>query len=136
MPSHQDPNPPPQEAKLLSIVLSNYVDESHYIDAWYFHVTEGGESAVCRPNDQVISSVRAENKPSIENPPWPGGEFPLKIDEPGDCYYKNDGSNPGALWCGEKAMPCQGDESKSSASQVCRNKNYKTSEHAVVVCKL
>ncbi|KAF1828489.1 hypothetical protein BDW02DRAFT_615419 [Decorospora gaudefroyi] len=133
VPGHQDPNPPPQEATFLSIVLSNFIDESHYNDAWYFHVIKGGESAVCRPNDQAISSVSAWNNPSIENPPWPGGTFPLKVDELGNCEYKNDGSDPGALWCGEKAMPCHEDESKSGSSQVCSDKYYKTSEHPVVV---
>jgi hypothetical protein len=136
VPGHQDPNPPPQKERLLSVVLSNYVDESHYMDVWYFHVTKGGESAVCRPNDQAISSVRAMDKLSIENPPWPGGDFPLKIDGLGDCSYKNDGSNPGALWCGEKPFSCQADEFKSGKSKLCSEKYYKTLEHAVVVCKL
>lgn len=93
------------------------------MNTWLFFTTDIGVSAICRPNDQAVSEVRTEGSYSVETPPWPGGIFPLKIEGLGDCEYKNDRSNPGALCCSERYISCQEDGLRwSGKSEICSNK--------------
>jgi hypothetical protein len=90
------------KTKALSVIMQNFSDESHFMNTWRFHTTDIGVSAICRSDDQAVAEKLTSGDYKVDTPPWPQDTFPITIDGLGDCEYKNDGSNPRALWCGER----------------------------------
>ena len=137
-PPQTQPPPAPKKTKALSIILQNIITEIDNTNNWLFLLTDQGQSALCSndKNNKPVLTTPAGGDPSmVDNPPWPGGSYPFKIDGM-DCEYKNDGQNAGALWCKEKngqAISCYADEMKDKKEdKTCDIGVY---EHAVVYCE-
>jgi len=137
------PTPPastPPQTKALSINLQNYIDQIGNVNKWFFYATDRGVSALCgKEKDAVASFLAQDGATLIDNPPWPGGTFKVKVDGM-DCEYKNDGTNAGALWCsGRGAISCQEEHAKGKGekgSKVCENNGDSSrSQHPVVFCE-
>jgi hypothetical protein len=135
-PSQLTTPPPPTQA--LSIILQNYIDEISNTNSWLFFFTAVGVSALCKSDKEaVLQSSTADDPAMVDNPPWPGGTFPLKLDGM-DCEYKNDGGNPGALWCNGRsdAIPCRMDLLKGvEKGKVCDQGLWTIAQHPVVLCE-
>lgn len=105
---------------------------------WNFYTTTVGKAVgSCGETDgekitpgEGSSDVRLSG--DLENPPWPGGSFKLKIGGE-DCEYKNDGTNPGRLFCPKKQIVCREDhmKSKKEGSVRCGARGY---FHPVAYC--
>ncbi|KAH7347071.1 peptidase S8/S53 domain-containing protein [Pyrenochaeta sp. MPI-SDFR-AT-0127] len=137
-PPLQNDAPLPPKTKALSIILQNVITEADNINQWLFHLTNQGQSALCRndKNNKPVYTAPAKSDPGmVDNPPLPGGIYPIKIDGM-DCEYKNNGQNTGALWCKEKngqAIPCNADSMMGTKEgKKCDLGVY---EHAVVYCE-
>ncbi|KAF2687475.1 hypothetical protein K458DRAFT_401982 [Lentithecium fluviatile CBS 122367] len=129
---------PSAKSKALSVIFQNYGDESNYINLWIFITTDIGVSAMCRNSTEAVSVQKAPNDLNlVKNPPWPGGTFEMTIEGLGDCEYKNDGSNTGALWCSGRGISCQEDDLRQSGqAQFCPNLDiWGFSHHPVVFCE-
>jgi len=139
-PSPPAPPAPPPKSKALSIILQNYIYEAANENSWLFFTTSIGVSVLCHSDKDAISKAKTADDPSlVENPPWPGGIFPLKLDGM-DCDYKNDGTNPGALWCNNggdnKVIACQQDDLRWSGKEnECETGLWHISQHPVVFCE-
>ena len=139
-PQSPSPSPPtsPHKTKALSVILQNYIDEVTNENSWLFFTTSIGVSQLCHSDKDAISKVKTVDDPSIiDNPPWPGDTFPLTLDGM-ECEYKNDGTNPGALWCKGKDGPiaCQQDILKTDGKRKkCDSGLWSISQHPVVTCE-
>lgn len=99
--------PAPKPGKLLSIAMVSSVN-SHpggaNVGSWNFYTTTTGKTVgSCGETEGEKltlgdGSTNANVAGDINNPPWPGGSFKLKI-EGEQCEYKNDGTNPDRLFC-------------------------------------
>ncbi|PSN67822.1 hypothetical protein BS50DRAFT_665225 [Corynespora cassiicola Philippines] len=121
-PSELEPKP----GKSLSIAMvSSVISHSGGADVdstWNFYTTTSGKAVgSCGETDgekltPEEGSSDIKLPPGVagntENPPWPGGSFKLKI-EGEECEYKNDGTNPGRLFCPKKEISCKEDSMKS-----------------------
>jgi hypothetical protein len=133
------PSPPPQapKTKALSIILQNYIDESSNDMTWLFFATDYGASVLCHSDKKALLKTKAARATDIDNPPWPGGTYQLKLDGM-NCEYKNDGTNAGALWCKERNGPitCKADDMRAAKkSKVCDAALWRIEQHAVVACE-
>jgi hypothetical protein len=140
-PSNVPPPPPPKKTKALSVILQNYIDEITNENTWLFFATDPGVSALCRNEKDAVAKFPAGGGASmIDNPPWPGGTFKVTIDGM-KCEYKNDGSNPGALWCDgrDNAISCQVKDSKDKGKKGTKDCGLKIiwslEQHPVVFCE-
>ena len=93
---------PRANTRAINIIYRSYTRKSYYENQWFFYETPVGKSAICRPADQTI----AKFGPYIgyAEPRWPAGTFPVRPFGM-DCEYKNNGQNPGALWCKGRSGP-------------------------------
>ncbi|KAH9883147.1 hypothetical protein J1614_000003 [Plenodomus biglobosus] len=128
---------PPPKTKALSIIFQNYIDPIGNTNTWLFLETDIGVSKLCTDEKEAIHKVDAGGGPgTVDNPPWPGGSFPLTLDGLGDCEYKNDGTNTGSLWCSGNEIKCQEDSMKAqSGSETCELGDIAISQHPVVFCE-
>ncbi|PVH92050.1 hypothetical protein DM02DRAFT_701765 [Periconia macrospinosa] len=144
-PNTPPPSPLPKPGNSLSIAMVSTVNAHSggaTVDStWNFFTTPVGKAVgSCgetegeklipeegSTNDKLPSDVAGKT----DNPPWPTGSFKLKI-EGQECEYKNDGSNPGRLFCPKKEISCQEDsmKSKKEGSLRCGQGFF----HAVVYC--
>ena len=95
------PGKPSRQNKALSIIYQHWVDETgSKINSWLFVPGDYGVDRVCAAEDQAQKMVSAPgDDDTVVNPPWPGGTFELNSLHGLECEYKNDGTNPGALFC-------------------------------------
>jgi len=132
------PPPPPAATKALSIILQNTVDQVGNVNNWLFFATDRGVSALCRKEGTAIANSPAKDGSTlVDNPPWPGGTFKLRVDNM-DCEYKNDGGNAGALWCNGKAISCQEEVARGkgeAGSKACETGDVLVQQHPVVFCE-
>jgi hypothetical protein len=73
----------------------------------------------------------------IFNAPWPISTQPLKIDNM-ECEYKNNGENPGALWCkGRKdAISCYEEHAKKDKQPMyCGNGDGEIARRLMAYCE-
>lgn len=98
------PTKPPSkpDTKALNIIRRSYTDKSYYENQWFFYMTPVGTSALCRHADTTLAKFPMEGGPLFDLK-WPSGTFKIQPDGM-DCEYKNDGTNPGALWCKGRAV--------------------------------
>ena len=66
--------------------------------------TPVGQSALCKPANETVAKWSAADGAFMSWPAWPSGTFDINVDGM-ECQYKNDGTNPGALWCKNQAGP-------------------------------
>jgi hypothetical protein len=134
-PSPPAPAPP---TKAISIILQNYIDEVANTNSWLFFTTSIGVSVLCRSEKDAISQVPTADDPAmVDNSPWPTGTFPLRLDGM-DCEYKNDGTNPGALWCKGRDGPigCKEDDLRwSKKGKECDSGLWSITQHPVAFCE-
>lgn len=113
-----DPPPPPPApagpTKAMTILLEEYAHGTGETTMeWLFFATEYGASATCYAAGQnsLINPVDGPKDlggdlAQIDNPPNPAGVFKLNAHGE-DCEYRNDNTNPGGLFCGDKKYDCQ-----------------------------
>lgn len=135
-PETETPPPPPPKTKALSIIFQNYIDEISNTNSWLFFRTDIGVSKLCaNEKDAIYKTDAGGDAGTVDNPPWPGGSFPLTLDGLGDCQYQNDGTNTGSLWCGENEIKCQEDDMKAQPGKSCEVGLWAISQHSVVFCE-
>jgi hypothetical protein len=61
---------------------------------------------------------------------WPAGEFRLQIAGQ-ECYYRNNGKNPGRLFCSDREIECKEEDGKGKGGEKC---NAYTTWYAAVQC--
>jgi hypothetical protein len=88
--------------KSISIIYRSSVDKNWAENDWYVYQTPVDVSALCNPADQTVAKWPADDGPwptvLPSGAPWPAGIFDITVDGM-DCQYKNDNTDPGALWC-------------------------------------
>lgn len=130
------PPPPPQKTKALSIILqcTSEQDSSHDKNEWLFFNTSIGVSALCRQDTKAKAFPAPGDLFTLDNPPWPGGTFPIYAN--GYCECKNNGAGPGSLWCGGSEIVCQQDDLRwSGKSEPCGAGLWGITQHPVVFCE-
>jgi hypothetical protein len=98
--------PPETFTKALEIVVEIPPWYGKYSPdiAWLFFATDYGRKVHCR-----MDTVHIEKRiGDLSKPAYPGGTFDLKLFGE-DCQYKNNGINPGRLFCGDKEIECKND---------------------------
>jgi hypothetical protein len=128
----------PTKTKTLQVLLQNFIDPIGNVNAWVFYTADIGVSALCRNEKDAVGNFPAEDGAGlVDNPPWPGGSYKMKV-EGMDCEYKNNGNDAGALWCnGRDAISCKEEEAKGKGekgSKVCETGDTSRTQHPVVVC--
>jgi hypothetical protein len=87
------------DTKAISIIYRSKVEGTYAENDWYVYQTPVGVSALCKPEDQTIAKWSADDGAWLSNvPAWPTGTFDINVDGM-ECQFKNDNTNPGALWC-------------------------------------
>ncbi|KAJ4361855.1 hypothetical protein N0V83_010796 [Neocucurbitaria cava] len=115
-PSPAPEEPPKLPTKALSIIseVPPWYGKASQDIAWLFFATEYGQKVGCRV-DPAYTEKRQEDisKPAT----YPGGTFDLRLCEE-DCQYKNDGLNPGRLFCADKEIECKNDPAHEDGSAI------------------
>jgi hypothetical protein len=126
------PSPPPaQPSKALAVILQRelisdyqYVTSPIYKNRWLFYETDRGVAPGCRDEKDALANAEVgRDSKMIFNAPWPSITQPVKVDNM-ECEYKNNGQNPGALWCKGRndAITCYEDQAKKDKDPTyCRN---------------
>ncbi len=106
---------------------------------WRFFTTQAGQAVGCDQDSELVNEITPQgpNDPKLPsnvdlaNVPWPVGDFMLRIGRQ-DCHYRNNGQEPGRLFCPDREISCTEDSAKSRSSDKCAD-GY-TFWHAVVYC--
>jgi hypothetical protein len=117
----------PKPTKALSVILQRQnvgqftfgTFDRNYENKWLFFETDVGVAPGCRLEKESLANPEAGiGAQMIYDAPWPSITQSLKIDGM-ECEYKNDGQNPGALWCqGRKeAITCYEEKAKASGEE-------------------
>ncbi|KAF2112801.1 hypothetical protein BDV96DRAFT_649034 [Lophiotrema nucula] len=140
-----DPEPTPEPTptgptKQLAVVAA-FVPGAPTMD-WLFLTADYEKGVECRedflrPVDTVpwdTSGTTAEDGST-----FPGGTRDLDLEIDGQkCQYKNDGDDPGALWCGERIIGCKDDPADKDPNDSSSDKgNYQCGDYTrqpVFVC--
>lgn len=134
------PSPPPEKpkTKALSIILQNEINVGN-VNKWLFFITDRGVSPLCKAEKDALKAFDAKDGSTlVDEAPWPGGEYKLKIDGLGDCEYKNSGSDPGALWCSGKAISCREEDMKAKGeggTKACATGDLLIQQHPIAYCE-
>lgn len=135
----ETPSSPAPRTKALSIILQNEIDQVGNVNKWLFYVVNRGDSPLCKSDKDALSAVDApDGSTLVDEAPWPGGEYKLTIDGLGDCAYKNGGNDAGALWCGERAIPCYEEDLKAKGEEgtkSCEVGDVAVQHHPIAYCK-
>lgn len=136
-----DPAPEPTGPTKQLAVVASFVVGAPTLD-WLFLEADLGQGVGCRedflrPFDTVpwdLSGNGAEDGST-----FPGGTRDLDLTIDGQkCQYKNDGDDPGALWCGERGISCMDDPADKDPNDSNSDKgNYQCGEYTrqpVFVC--
>jgi hypothetical protein len=78
-------------------------DDNHKSQAVVIYTSKLNKNAACSGHAPlIVKELGYAALPGSEDasPPtkWPGGEYPIKP-YGGECWYKSNGDNAGALWC-------------------------------------
>jgi hypothetical protein len=136
------PSPPTSpeapKTKALSIVLQNEINVGNE-NKWLFFVVDRGVSPLCKKENDALAAFNAKDSPTlVDEAPWPGGVYKLKIQGLGDCEYKNSGNDPGALWCSGKAISCNEENMKSKGekgTKTCATGDLSIQHHPIAYCE-
>ena len=130
---HAEPEPTGPTKQLA--VLGSYVRGAPTMD-WLFLEADFEKGVGCRED-----FLRP-----FETVPWdesgttyPGGTKELDLEIDGEvCEYRNDGDDPGALWCGERVIGCVNDPADKDPEDATSDKgNYQCGDYTrqpVFVC--
>ncbi|PVH90655.1 hypothetical protein DM02DRAFT_620911 [Periconia macrospinosa] len=132
--------PSPGESLVVGLTTLTYKYSSTVNQFWHFFTAPAGHEKVgCEskaPVQQITPKGRSNpalsSQVNSDNPPWPGGDWSLKIGDQ-DCSYKNDGASVGRLWCPTRDIACEEMPKKNSADGVLKCQPESTF-HAVVRC--
>lgn len=110
-----EPEPEPTGPTKQLAVLGAYVPGAPTMD-WLFLEADYEQGVECRED-----FLRP-----FETVPWdesgttyPGGTKELDLEIDGEvCEYRNDGDDPGALWCGERVIGCLNDPADKDPNDV------------------
>lgn len=141
-PTNTQPSTPPEPSKAVSIVLDEEIFSSEF--SWIFYGPPVGTSAVCGGEEgapgiipfELAFNQGSQDEWDINHPPWPGGIFALTDVYGEDCEFKCDGTNAGALFCGDREVKCKADPAKYSGkdgTHACPGTPY--IHHAAVLCE-
>jgi hypothetical protein len=122
--------------------VNSHAGSADVYSTWNFYTTTVGKAVGSCGETEGVKLTPEEGSTKVElpaevagdtdNPPWPGGSFKLSI-EGVECEYKNDGTNPGRLFCPNKEISCTEDSmmSKKEGALKCGDR---VSLKAVVYC--
>jgi hypothetical protein len=148
----QPPAPPPAvtpsvKTKALSIVLAEYwtydpFPETYVFESlgWVFLASDIGKEGSCYVNGAtglktINGPLKVQGKvETINDPPSPAGTFQLNVHGE-DCEYRNDNTNAGGLFCGDKKYDCHDDVNRRGgvgATKECSSEFY---HHPVITCE-
>lgn len=115
-PSPPTAEPPKAPTKALSIVVEipPFYSAKNPQVAWLFFTTDYGKAVDCSANAALVEK---RNEDTSKASTYPGGTFNIKLYNE-DCQYKNDGTNPGRLFCGEKQIDCINDPSHQDGAAI------------------
>jgi hypothetical protein len=116
-------DPTPTKTKAISVVLEYWLrpDNEHTME-WVFYANDIGAKAVCDKNGATrLSTIEGplsyDGLPAdVQFPKYPAGDFNL-VAHDDECEYKNDGTNPGALFCANSRYDCYDDPDKSKGEE-------------------
>ncbi|KAH5421018.1 hypothetical protein HBI46_082250 [Parastagonospora nodorum] len=123
----------------LRTVVSPHFGGADVDNSWRFYTANVGRGIGC---DQIGSDVPNEIKPEgpsdpkmpsnmdPEKLPWPAGEFKLRVADQ-ECHYRNNGQNPGRLFCPDREIECLEEAAKRKGSEKC---SAYVTWHAAVHC--
>ncbi|KAF1962964.1 hypothetical protein CC80DRAFT_434319 [Byssothecium circinans] len=122
----------------MRTVVSRHISSADIDNSWRFFTTKIGHAVGCDQKSELVNEITPEgpSDPKLpsdvdsKNMPWPGGDFKLKIGGQ-ECHYKNNGQNPGRLFCPDREISCTEDSAKSRGSEKCDGYTF---WHAVVYC--
>jgi hypothetical protein len=116
------------KGKALSIamvtIVNSHSGSATYDAQWRFYTTTVGHGVSCDfASDNRVSEIASQGPSDTisnfsgdhKNLPWPAGVYNLNIEDE-DCQYKNDGTNPGRIFCPKREISCM-EESKKSTDQ-------------------
>jgi hypothetical protein len=83
--------------KALNVIWESVLEDGEF--KLLFFETAKGTSAACRPATDAIRSDAHKINDVVNDFKWLAGTYALSNLDGVDCDYKNDGNNPGALWC-------------------------------------
>jgi hypothetical protein len=139
-------NDKPSKGKSLSIAMVTQVNShgggASYDAQWHFYATAVGHEVSCDPSSDNQVSEIANKGPSDakfnfggdqRNLPWPAGTYNLSIDGE-DCQYRNDGTNPGRLFCPKKEISCTEDSKKNTDQGLPGCSSTRVKFHPAVYC--
>jgi hypothetical protein len=141
------PSPPPAQAsKALAVILQRELISPAvssgfsliYKNRWLFYQTDRGVPIGCMDEKDALANAKVGGDAKmIFNAPWPSITQSLKIDNM-ECEYKNNGENPGVLWCkGRKdANTCYEEHAKKDKDpKYCRNGDGEIARRPTAYCE-
>jgi hypothetical protein len=136
----------PPKGKSLSIAMVTQVDShsggASYNAQWHFFTTSVGHEVSCdSSSDTQVSEISSQGPSDAKanfggdhkNLPWPAGVYNLNI-EGEDCQYRNDGTNPGRLFCPKREISCTEDSKKSTDQGLPGCSSSRVTFHPAVYC--
>lgn len=136
-----EPEPQPTGPTKQLAVLSSFVVGAPTLD-WIFLEADFEQGVGCRedflrPFDTQPWDFSGNG--AQDGSTFPGGTRDLDLTIDGQkCQYKNDGDDPGALWCGERVIGCKNDPADKDPEDASSDKgNYQCGDYTrqpVFVC--
>ena len=136
-----EPEPEPTGPTKQLAVLSSFVVGAPTLD-WLFLETDFEQGVGCRedflrPFDTEPWDFSGNGAQAGST--FPGGTRELDLTIDGQkCEYRNDGDDPGALWCGERVIGCKNDPADKDPEDASSDKgNYQCGDYTrqpVFVC--
>ena len=135
------PQPQPEPTKQLTIMLENKIDLISNENFWAFYQTDRGITPNgCDEKYKPVIEVGASNTnaASIDNPPFPQGEWTAKLYDQ-DCKYGSDGKGAGTLTCPDHdQIACKEHGDKGGGrdkNQQCIYSDWAYHYHPTVYCE-
>ncbi|KAF1843425.1 uncharacterized protein K460DRAFT_368325 [Cucurbitaria berberidis CBS 394.84] len=113
------PTPPTPPTKALSIILRKEVHHGSNKNSWtFFPTTVGAQADGC--DKPLLQAHSWESPKDRESPPWPRGNFTMRLFGEAGCTYSNKGEGAGVLRCPSmaKEVECQEDGEKGDGREV------------------
>ncbi|KAH5350513.1 hypothetical protein HBI48_165330 [Parastagonospora nodorum] len=123
----------------MRTIVSPHIGGASVENSWRFFNTNVGRAVGCdQNNSDLVEEVMPEGPSDPKLPSnfdstnlsWPAGEFKLQIAGQ-ECYYRNNGKNPGRLFCSDREIECKEEDAKGKGGEKC---NAYTTWYAAVHC--
>jgi hypothetical protein len=141
---HDSAVPTGAGTRALSIVLQRTATGAPssgpmtYKNEWLFFQGAKGVPAACRQEGEGWKEKFGTSGDAINKAPWPTISMKLSKLHGKECEYKNNGQNPGALWCKGRPVPinCHEDQAKKNkATLVCVQGSYGIERRPTAYCE-